>query len=179
MKKFIFCLVFVILCFADAFAQPRIAEKKPADSPAALAPVSFKAKYEGGMFGFSRKETGTLRFDDGNRRLVFFSKDNKELFTIPYKALVVIYPQSQSVRSTTGTVVGAIPLPGAGIAGMFIKEKKRYLIINFDDPDMNAKGTASFKLESKELLDSVIQTLGNKAEMQKRGDAFYRPQPGT
>jgi hypothetical protein len=27
-----------------------------------------------------------------------------------------------------------------------------------------------------QLLDTAIQTLGDKAEMQQRGDAYYRPQ---
>jgi len=33
----------------------------------------------------------------------------------------------------------------------------------------------NFKVDNKELLDSVIQTLGQKAQMQQRGDAYYRP----
>lgn len=177
MKKFAFSLAFVVLCFAGAaFAQPRIIEKKNEKSPTVLAPVSFSAKYEGGMFGFSKKEEGTLRFDDANFRLVFFNEENKERFAIPYKSMIVIYPQTQSVQSTGGKVVQNIPLPGAGIAGMFMKDKKRYLIINFDDPDINAKGTMSFKLESGEMLERVIQTLGDKAEMQQRGDAYFRRQ---
>jgi hypothetical protein len=37
-----------------------------------LAQLSFKAKYEGGMFGFSEKETGTMKFDGSNQRLGLF-----------------------------------------------------------------------------------------------------------
>jgi hypothetical protein len=177
MKKLSFSLAFVILCFTGgAFAQPRIIEKKLEKTPAVLAPISFKAKYEGGMYGFSKKEEGTLRFDDANFRLVFLGKENKELFAIPYKSINVIYPQSQSVQSTGGRVVQHVPLPGAGIAGLFMKEKKRYLMVNFNDPDIDAKGLINFKLESKELLEKVIQALGDKAEMQQRGEAYYRPQ---
>jgi len=175
MKKSVFCLVIAFLCFANIYAQPRLVVNKTEKNPAALAPASFEAKYEGGMFGFSRKEVGTIRFDDANFRLVFFSKQNKELFSIPYKAMIVIYPQSQSVQSTTGKVIQNIPLPGAGLAGIFMKEKKRYLIINFDDPELDAKGTVNFKLDDAKMLGSAIQTLGDKAEMQQRGDAFYRP----
>jgi hypothetical protein len=174
MKKLLICLAFVILCFSAAYGQPRLVTK-PETKPEVLAPVSFDAKYEGGMFGFNKKEEGTLKFDDNNLRLVFFSKENKELFAIPYKTMIVIYPQTTSTQSTTGKVVGAAPLPGAGIAGAFIKEKKRYLIINFDDPDMNAKGIANFKLENRELLEKVITTLGDKAELQQRGDSYFRP----
>src|SRR5215217_6810946 len=105
MKKLAVGLAFIIFCFIGIQAQPRIIEKKPEKKePAVMAPVSFKAKYEGGMFGFSKKEEGTLKFDDANFRLVFFDKNNKERFAIPYKALIVIYPNTESVQSTTGKV---------------------------------------------------------------------------
>lgn len=176
MKKVILLISAILSFAAFASAQPRIVEKKiEKPQPAAIAPVSFKAKYEGGMFGFSKKEEGTLKFDDANFRLVFFDKENKERFGIPYKALIVIYPNTQSVQSGTGKVIQNVPLMGAGIAGQFMKKNIRYLVINFDDPDMDAKGTTSFRLDSSELLVSVVQTLGNKAEMQPRGDAFFRP----
>ena len=57
----------------------------------------------------------------------------------------------------------------------FIKKKMRYLVTNFDDQDMDARGTVNFKLETAELLESVVQTLGTKAEMQPRGEAYFRP----
>jgi hypothetical protein len=156
-------------------AQIRSAGTDGKKTTAAAAPATFSAKYEGGMFGFSKKESGILNLDDANQRLVFRDKKQKELFALPYGAMLVIYPQSQSARSNTGTVVGAIPLPGAGIAGMFIKEKRRYLIIQFADPDVEqARGTVSFKLENKELLNSVIETLGRANSMNQRGDAYYR-----
>lgn len=176
MKKVVL-LISAVFCFSMfVSAQPKIVEKKiEKPTPAAIAPVSFKAKYEGGMFGFSKKEEGTLKFDDANFRLVFFDKDNKERFGIPYSALIVIYPNNQSVQSGTGKVIQNVPIMGAGIAGQFMKKNIRYLVINFDDADMDVKGTTSFRLENKELLESVVQTLGTKAEMQPRGDAYYRP----
>lgn len=177
MKKILFALALSLFaCASYAAAQPRIVEKKTETvQPATLAQVSFKALYEGGMFGFSEKETGTLKFDGNNLRLVFFGKNNKELFGIPYDAIQVIYPQSKSVQSTGGKVMQQIPLPGAGVAGIFMKNKIRYMIVNFDDPEVSAKGTVNFKFDTQEMLNSAIQTLGNKAEMQQRGDAFYRP----
>jgi hypothetical protein len=78
------------------------------------------------------------------------------------------------VTSTTGTVVSHIPLPGAGL-GSYIKEKRQYLVVQFKDPDADVEGLVNFKVDNKELLDSVIQTLGQKAQMQQRGDAYYRP----
>lgn len=176
MRKLIL-LVFAIFCGTTfVLGQPRIVEKKvEKNQPAAIAPVSFKAKYEGGMFGFSQKEEGTLKFDDANLRFVFYDKNNKERFGIPYDAFIIIYPNTQSVQSTAGKIVQYIPLMGAGLAGQFMKKKMRYMITNFDDPDIDVKGTISFKLESAELLESVINTLGTKAELSQRGDAYFRP----
>lgn len=177
MNRILFVIAALILASSGVVAQPRPMEtstKQPA-ATAAPAPVSFEAKYEGGMFGFNQKEEGTLRFDDDNQRLVFFGKDQKEKFQIPYKSVLVIYPQSKSVTSTTGNVVRNIPLPGAMLGGL-IKEKRRYLILHFDDPDIDmAKGVLNFKLEDKVLLDSVIQSLAGKAKLTQRGDAYYRP----
>ena len=173
MKKFLFTVFFVLSLSAIGFAQPRPIEKSsnPNTKP---APSSFAAKYEGGLFGFTEKTEGTLKFDDANNRLVFYGKTQKEMFSIPFESLLVIYPNSDSVTSTTGNVVSHIPLPGAGLASL-IKEKRRYLVLQFDDPDVDVKGLVNFKLDNKELLDSVIQTLGTKAKLTQRGDAYYRP----
>src|SRR3954470_1877795 len=158
MKRLLFPAVLICLFAAIGFSQPRPLDKAPSKLAAAKpAPSSVPVKYEGGMFGFAQRMEGTLKMDDENTRLVFYGPDGKELFGIPYDALLVIYPQSKSVTSTTGNVVSHIPLPGAGLAG-FIKEKRQYLIVQFDDPDVDAKGTVNFKIENKELLDSVIQT---------------------
>lgn len=175
MKKTFFLCAALFVFSGFSYAQPRIIEKKyEKPGQPAIASETFKVKYEGGMFGFNTKQEGILKFDDANFRVVFFGKNGKELFSIPYKSIIVISPNSQSVQSTTGKVVQHTPLPGAGLAGMFIKEKRRYMVINFDDPDVNAKGLINFKLESREMLDSAIQTLGTKAEMQGRGDSYYR-----
>ena len=81
----------------------------------APAPQTVQAKYEGGLFGFSKKEKGTLNFDDANRRLVFRNKENKEMFALPYISLLVIYPSSRSYTPTGASVASAIPLPGVGL----------------------------------------------------------------
>lgn len=178
MKRIYFLIVASFLCAGAVFAQPRPADvsTKPGSTTAAnAAPASFAAKYEGGMFGYSEKEVGMLKFDDENQRLVFFGKDQKEKFHIPYKAVLVIYPQSKSVTSTTGHVVRNIPLPGSMLGGL-IKEKRRYLVLHFNDPDVEAaRGLVNFKLDNKMLLDSVIQSLAGKANLTQRGEAYYRP----
>lgn len=177
MKKVLFLFALgLFACASSVSAQPRPVEKEVKPTvKAAPAPASFEAKYEGGMYGFSEKQKGTLKFDDANERLVFYSAEgNKEKFSIPYAAMLVIFPQSKSVTSTAGNVVRYIPLPGSFLGG-FLKEKRRYLIVNYADPDVDVKGLVNFKLENKELLDSVLQTLGEKAKLKQRGDAYYRP----
>ncbi len=182
MNKLIVAGAFVLCLSALAFSQPRpIDQTGSSRSAVKAAPASFPAKYEGGMIGYSTRENGTLKFDDVNERLVFFGKSGKEVFGVPYDLMLFVYPQSQSVTSTTGTVVSHIPLPGAGLAG-FIKEKRQFLVIQFDDPNVDIKGLVNFKLENKDLLDSVLLTLGEKAGLKQRGDAYYRPKavkPGT
>ena len=175
MKKILFFLALsLFVCTSFVSAQPRPVDKtQTPTAPVKPAPASFTAKYEGGMFGYGKREEGTLKFDDGNSRLIFYGKDGKEKFGIPYKSMLVIFPQSRSVQSTAGKVVSVIPY--AGLFGGFIREKRRYLVINFDDPDVEARGFVNFKLEDKELLDSVVAALGTKAELKARGDAYYRP----
>ena len=159
-----------------AYSQPRVTANIPAP-PKPAAPV-VQAEYEGGVFGYSKKTDGALKFDDSSNRLVFIGKDNKELFGIPYDAIMVTYPNSESVTSTTGTVISYIPLPGAGFARL-IKSKKRYLVLQYDDEDMqNVKGTASFKIGNQQVLDSALRTIADKAKLSQRGDAFYRPKNG-
>lgn len=178
MRKFLITALFLQLFALAAYAQMRPVEKDASPSNIKPAPASFKAKYQGGLFGFSKKTDGTLKFDDANERIVFFDKEGKELFGMPYGSLIVITPQSNSVTSTTGSVISHIPLPGAGLASL-IKEKRRYLVIQFSDPDADARGIINFKLENKELLESVIRSLGEKAKMKPRGDSYYRPRNTT
>jgi hypothetical protein len=174
MKKILFFLALSLFaCASFVSAQPRPIEKPVTPKEAVKpAPASFTAKYEGGMYGFTKKEEGTLKFEDVNERLVFYGKDQKEKFAIPYKAMLIVSPQSQSVQSTAGKVVGAV---FSNIVGGFIKEKRRYLVINFDDPDVEAKGLVNFRIDDQLLLDSVIVALAEKAELKLRGDAYIRP----
>lgn len=139
------------------------------------APQTFKAKYEGGIVGYMKKQDGTLTFDDTNSRLLFRNKQNKEVLFIPYKAIVAAYPDTQSRRPTAATVVGALPVPyGLNLPAWFIKKKYRYLTLNFEDPDTNVAGLTSFKVANKQLLESVLYTLANKAELTARGEGYIR-----
>ena len=176
MKSIILLTVFAASITLIGYAQPRPVERtspNPATGRIQL-PTSVEARYEGGMFGFSQKEKGQLKFDDMNERLVFYGEDGKEKFSIPLDAMLVIYAQSKSVTSTTGNVVSHIPLPGAFLGG-FIKEKRRYLIMQIEDPDADVKRVVNFKLESKEVLDLMLAAIAQKAKLEQRGDAYYRP----
>jgi hypothetical protein len=177
MKKVLFLIAIGLFVSVSAvFAQPRPAEKPETNTVRKTpAPASFIAKYEGGMLGFDQKEQGTLKFDDVNERLIFSGKDGKENFALPYAAILVVSPNEKKVQSGTGRAVGAIPILGAGLGGSLMKKKKRYLIVQYRDPDVDVQGTANFLLDTGELLDSVVQTLGEKAELTQRGDAYYRP----
>lgn len=180
MKKLTFFLCLgVLICVMTgvAIAQPRPKDNAQTNEPKPQpAPEKFTANYQGGIFGYSEKLKGTLSFDNVNNRLVFRNKEDKEVFSIPYKSLQVIYPDSRSVRPTAATVAGSIPAPyGANLPFLFMRKKNRYLIIQFNDPDSDVRGATSFRLENKELLRSVIYTLGEKANLTQRGDAFYRP----
>lgn len=166
-------MVFVFSIGIFGQIRPVESSGKPANVKA--APQTFEARYEGGLFGYNKKEKGKLKFDDDNKRLIFYNEEGREMFFLPYKALLVIYPNTEKVQSGTGKTVGAIPLPGTGLGGALMKKKKNFLVVRFDDPDVDVQGTMSFLLDTDELLESVVHTLGEKAELTRRGDAYYRP----
>jgi len=163
----IFLLVYV------SIAQKPISTSEEKSKPTRSAPDVFSAKYEGGVFGYIKKRKGFLLFDSQNQRLVFQDEKKKEIFGLPYTSINLIYPNSKSVISNSGRVVSAVPY--FGVLGGLIKEKRKYLIIQFSDPDVKASGTASFKIESQELLDSVLTKLAKEAGLKQRGEAYYRP----
>jgi hypothetical protein len=182
--KFLGAGLLVALSAGAALAQgPRTATTtsetpKPGGISApkpAPAPQTFKAKYEGGIFGYNKKQDGTLSFDDTNKRLVFRNKQQQEVLSLPYAVLTGAYADTQSRRPTAASVVGSIPLPYyANIPALFIKKKYRYLTLQFDDADSRVAGITSFKLDNKELLNSVLYTLAEKAQLEARGEAFIR-----
>lgn len=165
---------FILLVFSVAFAQrPRtLKDDPPTPARTTPAPSTFKAKYEGGVFGHPNKMNGTLTLDDANNRLVFRDDKQKERMSIPYKSISGAYGDTHSVRPTAATVASAVPL--YGIPAGFIKTKVRYLTLQFNDPDSNASGVTSFRLENQEILESVLGTLATNAGLTKRGDVFIR-----
>jgi hypothetical protein len=136
------------------------------------APQTVKAKYEGGVFGYNKKMEGTLNFDEANRRLVFKDDKQKEILFVPYNAITGAYGDTHAVRPSAATIASNIPY--IGLPAGFIKTKVRYLAVRYDDPDSKVSGVTSFRLESKDLLDSVLNTLAGKAGLNKRGDVFVK-----
>lgn len=165
-----------------AFAQrPRMSNDettKPAAtaSPLPPAPQSVNAKYEGGVFGYNKKMEGTLNFEDANSRLVFRNDKQKEVFFIPYKAITGAYGDTHSARpkaATVGSIIAGSVVPFGGLTGL-IKTKVRYLTLQYNDPDSNAAGVTSLRLENNDLLNRVLSTLANKAGLTARGEIFVR-----
>lgn len=182
--RFIATLGLIAAIAVGAYAQrPRTIEsdtnkddsatpQQPAPRP---APQIFKARYEGGIVGYTKKQDGTLTFDDTNRRLLFRNKENREVLFIPYDAVLAAYPDTQSRRPTAATVIGSVPAPyGVNFPAWFVRKKYRYLTLNFQDPDTSASGITSFKIGNKELLESVLHTLAGKSGLTLRGDGYIR-----
>lgn len=163
----------------EANAQrPRAVDPKTSKTTTTVAPApqTVKAKYEGGVFGYNKTMEGTLTFDDNNSRLVF-KKDQKEVLFIPYNAVTSAFADTQKRRPAAATVASAIPLIYA-LPAQFIKTKVRYLTMNFYDPDTHVTGITSFRLENKEILTSVLQSLAEKTGMVARGEVYVRPKAG-
>jgi TonB family protein len=140
----------------------------------APAPQSLKAKYEGGVFGYNKKQEGTLNFDDVNSRLIFRDKVGKEVLFIPYAAINQEFADTQARRPKSATILGSVPVPyGINPIG-FIKTKNQYVTIQFYDQDAHIGGVTSFRVENKELCASVVNTLAEKAGLVARGEIFIR-----
>lgn len=174
--KIISTLLLLGVLAMGAFAQrPRSMDPEPqAKTPApAPAPKTVKAKYEGGVFGFRKTMEGTLTFDDDNKRLIFKDKKPPKEISIPYDAITSAFADTQKRRPTAATVASHIPVIYS-LPAHFIKTKVRYLTIQYSDPDSKVTGVTSFKLENKQLLESVLKTLGDKADMTLRGDIYVK-----
>lgn len=175
-------LLLLSLAGTAALAQrPRVAADAPPTAvdpkatPTPAAPASLKAKYEGGVTGYMKKQTGTLNFDDATRRLVFRNKEGREYFSLPYASVASVWPDTKARRTTAGTVVSNVPLPyGANLLGLLMREKQRFLVIQYDDQDTGVQGVTSFKLDNKQIVASAAHTLAGKAELKPRGEAYVR-----
>ena len=174
--KFIGLLLLTFVTAAAVCAQrPRAIDRSTATDASkaapAPAPQTMKAKYEGGIFGYNKTLNGTLSFDDTNQRLLF-RKDNKDLFFIPYNAVTSAFADTQKRRPTAATVAQNVPYFGWPLG--LIKTKVRYLTLQYSDPDTRVSGVTSFRLDNKDLVDSVVFALANKAGMVPRGEIYVK-----
>jgi len=174
--KTIFALLLVGVLLTGVFAQrPRTMDPEPADKTQQAtkpAPKTLKAKYEGGVFGYTKTMDGTLSFDDENNRLIFKDKKPPKEISIPYGSITQAFADTQKRRPGAASVAQHVPFYGwpAG----FIRTKVRYLTLQFNDPDSKVSGVTSFKLENKEILESALVTLADKVGMTKRGDIYVK-----
>jgi len=174
-------LVVTLIAATIAAQRPRATTPDPNATdvstnmpPPAPAPASVNAKYEGGVFGYTKKMTGTLNFEDGSRRLVFRDKTGKEILFVPYDAINGAFNDIKKVQPAAATVAQNAPIPGAGLAGSLIKTTVRYLSLQYSDEDSRVSGIAVFKLDNQEIMDSVLYTLANKAGLTPRGQIYVR-----
>lgn len=168
----------VLLCGAfitGALAQrPRSMDQEPAKSTTSTpAPKTVKAKYEGGVFGYRKTMEGTLNFDDANNQLLFKDKKPPKEIHIPYEAITSAFADTQKRQPRAATIAGHVPSIFS-LPAHFIKTKVRYLTLQYNDPDSKVSGITSFKLENKEVLEAVLTTLAQKANMTQRGDIYVK-----
>ena len=104
--------VFLLIATSVAVGQrPRVMPDDPGPSSTATppaAPATVKAKYEGGVFGYPHKKTGTLSIDIPNSRITFRDGKQKELFSIPFGSITGAYGDSHSVRPAAATVISHV-----------------------------------------------------------------------
>lgn len=173
--KFVVILFLTAVVSVNVFAQrPRAVDTATDASKATppAAPQTMKAKYEGGIFGYSKTMDGTLSFDDTNARLLF-RKDGKEVFFIPYNAVTSAFADTQKRQPKAATIASSVPLIYS-LPAHFIKTKVRYLTLQFSDPDSHFSGVTSFRLESRDLVESALFTVAQKSGLTPRGDVYVK-----
>jgi hypothetical protein len=176
MKSIGLLLMTLVMAAVVCAQRPRaIDTSTPTDATKAApapAPQTMKAKYEGGVFGYSKKMDGTLSFDDTNQRLLF-RKDQKDLFFIPYNAVTSAFADTQKRQPKAATILSSVPLIYS-LPAHFIKTKVRYLTLQYSDPDTRVSGITSFRLDNRDLVESAVFTLANKAGLVPRGEIYVR-----
>ena len=172
MKSLVLMLLIVIAPSAIMAQHPRSVEPGSKTKPGP-APRTVKAKYEGGVFGYTKTMEGMLTLDDENRRLYFRKKNSETELHIPYDAIVSAFADVKKVQPAAATVASSVPTIFT-LPAKFIKTKVRYLTLQYNDPDTNLNGTTSFRLENQEILNSVLVALAEKTGMIPRGDIYVK-----
>ncbi len=182
--RIVFTLLLLGALSIGALAQrPRTTDPEPAAktpsttttaTPAATrpAPKNVKAKYEGGYFGYNKTMQGTLNFDDVNNRLLFKDGKTPKEISMPYESLTSAFLDTKKVQPGAATVASNVPTIYS-LPARFIKTKVHYLTLQYSDPDSHVSGVMSFKID-KDVLESVLKTLAEKAGMVQRGDIYVK-----
>jgi len=155
----------------DGQSVPKVRVPTPPPPPKVV-----KAKYMGGFASYRKKQEGMLTFDDRNKRLVFRDKDEKEVISISYDAVMVAFADHET-RRLVGNGTGQVLMAGVGIFGapaLLFKKKFEYLTIQFEDPETYLRGTTQFKLKNKEIIDQVAYALAQKAGLMQQGAIYTR-----
>jgi hypothetical protein len=158
----------------DAPAAPQDTTAKPEPTPPP-APKFAKAKYMGGFFGLKQKQEGSISFDDRSQRLVFRDKQEREVISIAYDAVLATFADSEERKAMgpgTAQAVGAAGI--LGLPALLFKKKFEYFTIQFKDPDTGVDGTTQFKMKNKDLTRSMSHTLAEKAGLAQRGQVYVR-----
>ncbi|HEX8136443.1 MAG TPA: hypothetical protein VF544_02525 [Pyrinomonadaceae bacterium] len=167
-------LLVLLLVGATQAQRPRSVGDSSTTSATVSAPQTVNANYEGGVFGYNKKINGTLSFDDRNERLLFRDKQQKEILFIPYRAVLSAFADTKAKRPIASTVISNTLPYGLGLPALLWKKKFRYLTMQYRDPDTNAEGITSFKLENKETLEAMLSALAGKAGLTQRGEIYVR-----
>ncbi|HEX8720917.1 MAG TPA: hypothetical protein VF736_09835 [Pyrinomonadaceae bacterium] len=153
------------------------ADRPKVSAPAPPAPPKvIPAKYMGGFASYRKKQEGMLTFDDRNQRIVFRDKNEKEVISISYDAVMVAFGDYET-RRLMGNGSSQVLLSGVGILGapaLLFKKKFEYLTIQFEDPETYLRGTTQFKLKNKEIVDSVAYALAQRAGLVQQGAIYTR-----
>ena len=174
MKVSAMLLLLGVLAIGAYAQRPRTMEPSTDNKATpAPAPQSVKAKYEGGVFGHNKAMDGTLTLDDTNHRLLFGTKEKKDVLFIPYDAVTSAFADTQKRQPAAASVASAVPLIYS-LPAHFIKTKVRYLTVQFRDPDTRVSGITSFRLENKDILASVLAAVAEKASLTQRGDVYVK-----
>jgi len=173
--RFIGSMLLLGALLTGAYAQrPREMDPEPAQKTnTAPAPSTVKAKYEGGVFGYRKTMEGTLTLDDMNNQLLFKDKKSTKQIHIPYAVITSAFADTQKRQPKAATIASHVPVLFT-LPAHFIKTKVRYLTLQYNDPDSEQTGITSFKLENKDVLNSVLVALAEKTGMTQRGDIYVK-----
>jgi hypothetical protein len=167
-------LVLLGALLTGAYAQrPRTIESEPTQKETIPpASTSVKAKYEGGVFGYTKAMDGTLTFDDANSQLLFKDKKTTKQIHIPYDAVTSAYAGTKKNQPGAAKVAGQVPTIYT-FPAKFITTKGHYLTVQYSDPDSRQNGITTFKLD-EQILNSVLLALVEKTGMTQRGDIYVK-----